>query len=226
MKKFLKKQREFIAVALFLLALGMSTYFVVVPLLKKITLTRDEIEENKIKQEIKKQRLEELPKIAQRYTEVSSQQEKFDILLEKQQAVVLIERLESLAQDTNNKIQIVVVPSDTEPKKATSKTAPKVVSLADALPKQEYLKLKITLAGDYGGAFKFIHGLESLDYYADTIEISMGNITGNDQATSSASGGPDASSPFGAQVARNPELVVSDSGHLETVLTVVFYSKD
>jgi hypothetical protein len=227
MKKFFKKQRELIAVALFFLAVGAMGYFVVAPLLKKIASIKNEIDENKIKQEIKKQRLEELPKIAQQYTSISSQQKKFDILLDKQQAVALIERLEGLAQDTNNKIQIVVQEDASAKKTADSKskTAPKVPALIDTLPRKEYLKLRITLTGDYDGVFKFVHRLESLEYYADIIEINIGQVASN-QTTSVASLGMDGSNPFNDQVAKEPALGLGDPNQLATALIVVFYSKN
>jgi len=228
MKKFLKNQRVFIALASFFLMIGVSGYFVVVPLLKKITERRDEIEENRLKQEIKKQRLEELPRLAKQYTEISNQQKKLDVLLERQQAVVLIERLEELAKNTENEIQIVVQ-EDAQSKKAVeskSKNAPKVLALVDTLPSKDFLRLKITLTGNYAGAFKFIYSLEALEYYADVVEISIGQAKGKEQASFSASVVPEASNPFKTQAVESPQTVVLATNQLETTLTVVFYSKN
>ncbi len=228
MKKFLKKQREFIAVTLFFLVLGVVGYFAVVPLLKKITATKDAIEENKIKQEMKKQRLQELPKIAQQYDEVNRQQKKIDILLDKQQAVVLIERLEGLAQETNNKIQIVAQedPQSKKTAESKSKTAPKVIALIDTLPRKDYLKLKVTLTGDYNGVLKFIHSLESLEHYADIIELNIGQVVSDKQTASISKLGTDSVNPFDSQAGGQSDPAVVGSGQLEAVLTVVFYSKN
>lgn len=229
MKKFLKAKKEIIAIVLFVGLIGSLHYFVVLPILGKITTIKDVIVENKLKQDLKKQRLGELSKISQQYEEAGRQQAKLDILLDKQQAVVLIERLEKLAKDTDNKIVISIQEELQQQKKVaevvTTKNASSEKDLLDLLPVKDYLKLKITLAGDYNGAFNFISSLETLEYYSDIVELSVGPWAGKEptNVSNSSSG---LLNPFSSQVSRVQVATAKDSSNeLETVLGVVFYSK-
>lgn len=229
-KDFLKNQREKIAAASFFLIIGGFVYFVVVPLLGKITSIKDEIEAGTIKQEMVIQRFNELPKIRQQYSEIMGQQEDVDVLLNKSQAVILIERLEKLAQDTNNKI--VISTQEDLPQKvqatAKGKSDSSATILVDSLPSKDYLKFKISLSGDYDGLYRFVSSLETLEYYSDITEISIGHPAADGSSGSSATRNSDVLNPFGNQSAASESSAVfskKDSGKIDTSLGVVFYVK-
>lgn len=229
MKNFLKKQKEYIALALFLIMIFGLLHFVVIPLLGKIDGIKNVMEEATLKQEIKKQRLEELPKIREQYSEIENQQEKIEVLLSKKQAVALIERLEKLAQDTGNKISISIqedAPKKSAPIGSLKKDSPET-TLVDSLPSKNYLRLKIILLGDYSGIFRFISSLETLEYYSDIVSINIGQVT--DEQTvfgQSTSNGFDVASPFNAQNSDSAIVSKKSAGKLSASLETVFYSKD
>ncbi len=235
MKKFLKTQREIIALALFFLIVGVLAALVILPLLRKITAIKDEIEQGAIKQNITNQRLFDLPKIGKQYTEINNQQDKINILLDKQQAVALIERLEKLAQETNNTIAITI--QDAPQQKnlpiapvAAPGTAPvSDNALLDSLPSKDYLKLTIMLTGDYNGLFKFISSLESLEYYSDITLINISHLIDNaDANTVTSSGGSGVLNPFNPKdvsTSVTPAPAKKIGNKLSASLEVVFYSK-
>jgi len=230
-KNFLKNQREIIILILFFCIVGGLFYFVIFPLLGKITETKNAMQENAIKQEIKSQRLNELPKIRQQYTQIDSQQGKLDILLSKEQVVVLIERLEKLAQETNSAITISI--KDDAAQKNGSAAAIKkdseVATLADSLPSKDYLKLTISLVGDYDGIFKFISGLESLEYYGDITGINISHAVESKLPIGvSPSSNSGILNPFNTKSSAGQTgevLSKQDTNKLNAILDVVFYSK-
>jgi hypothetical protein len=233
MKKFLKNQRELIALAAFLIVVSLLGYFVVKPLFSKIVITKNDIEEVAIKQDIKKQRLNELPRISQQYAEISDQKDKTDILLDKQQAVVLIERLEKLAQETNNKISISIQGDVPQQKNSSAssnaRNNPEATALIDALPSKDYLKLRISLLGDYNGIFGFINKLENLEYYSDITGININHET-QSELSSSGTGNFDVSNSFetkSSSAKNNTGKNAMNGGYgLAAFLDVVFYSKN
>ncbi len=231
MTKFLKNQRELVVLALFFVVIGGLGYFVIMPLLKSITLVRDGIQEEAIKQDIRRQKLNELPKIREQFAKINNQQNKIDILLSKDQAVVLIERLEKLSQDTGNTIVISIndgLQQAANP--ALAKAGSATANLVESLPSNDYLKLTISLTGDYDGLFKFISGLETFEYYGDIIGINISHST--DSGLPSAAGAAPINgvlNPFNAQLtpgASSTNTAAKQNGSkLDTSLEVVFYTK-
>jgi len=229
MKKFLKNQQEYIAVIIFLLVVFLLTYFVLIPILGRIDRTKNEMEQAVIKQEIERQRLGELPKIREQYAEINSQQKKIDVLLDEEQAVTLIERLESLARDTNNEILISIQEDDLQQKNVPVSKVKKESTdtiLLDSLPNKNYLKLKILLRGDYGGIFSFLKKLETLEYYSDIIAINIGQAS-LEQASfgQNTLGSFDVSNPFVNQTKGSGDSLKKESGKLSASLETVFYSR-
>ncbi|MEI7621180.1 MAG: hypothetical protein WCJ51_01440 [Candidatus Moraniibacteriota bacterium] len=230
MKNFFKNQQGLIWVLLLggaTLALG---YFAFFPLLHKITALKDEIEESSIRQYIKKQRLDELPKIRKQDAEIGEQAGRMETLLDKNKAVVLIERLEKIAQETNNEISIAIVEKVAPQKESASKKKEKVVKLVDFLPSRDYLELQISLSGEYAGLVKFMHSLETFEYYCDVESV---DITHQNEATSPSAktqviiNSGDVVNPFGGA---NPKQADSDGAvqvenrKMNTILGVFFYT--
>ena len=225
MKKILKTQRELIAAILFFVVIGLLIKIVIVPLIDRISGIKTEIEESNIKQALKKQRLDELPKIRQQYSAITDKNGNLDLLLDKDQAVSAIERMEKLAQDTNNEITISISDSD-QSKPAAPKGKDAQISLAESLPSSDYLKFKITLLGNYEGLYKFISSLESLEFYSDIISINIGqpSATGSDSAKTRNG---DVLNPF-SSVASSPVVNTQpqpNTDALSTSLEVAFYTK-
>lgn len=180
MKKFFKKQREILTIFAYIGIIASLVCFVIFPLIGKINDVADRIQEESLNQEIAKQRLNEIPKMQQQYQMLEKDERLLDVLLDKNNAVPLIERLEKLAQDSQNKIAISVQEQSALVQKNTLKTNKKNAEneklIIDSLPSAEYLQMKIVLTGNYDSIVKFLEHLENLDYYSDIIGLDMKKV--------------------------------------------------
>ncbi|MDD5396979.1 MAG: hypothetical protein PHW24_02860 [Candidatus Moranbacteria bacterium] len=230
MKNFLSRQREILAIVIYAgLVVGL-VYFLVMPLLARIGDKSNQIQEDSLKQESLRKHLAELPNIEQQYKKLEGNSDAVDILLDKGNAVILIEKLEKLADDTGNKIAISVTPSVADQPKASAKDKAKVdESIVGKLPSQNYLQMKITLVGEYDSITNFIRLLENFEYYADITSI---QLTQNDSADLNAksvsNGSMSVGSPFGTAapvVNTSQPIEVAKGNFLKASLDTVFYAK-
>lgn len=230
MKKFFQKQRELLAIVIYICFVVAIAYFIIMPLLSRINGVVDQIQEEKINQEIKKQSLTDLPKMQEQYENLQNNEKMVDVLFDRNNAVELIEKLEKLAQDSGNSIAISVqekeptqeAPSKTKKKtNAAEKSAPD--SIIDKLPSSEYMQMKLELKGEYNTAVDFIRKLENFEYYCDIIGIKMQQSEKDNNRTANTGS-------FGAINANpidNPENLSEKviSNNILTTIDVVFYTK-
>jgi len=222
MKKFFQKQREVTALLLYVGVIFATVYFAVIPLMEKINSTNDQIQEELTKQEIASQHINELPKLQKQYEVLKSGDDLAEVLLNKDKAVVLIEKLEKTAQETNNEI-VIKVQEVVDTKKATAKTKSTTENtLVGQLPSPEYLQLKIALNGSYGSIISFVKLLENFEYYNDVVEI---RIDKGDGETQSFSNGV-IESPFSLMEKGDTEKNTTiKKDVLDASLDVVFYTR-
>lgn len=229
MKKFFQKKREIITVFVYISAIAALSYFFVLPLLSRISSTKDQIQEENIKQEIKQQQISELPKMENQYAILQDNEKLVDVLLDKNDAIVLIERLEKLAQDSGNEIAIsiqdVAIQKNTPPAKVAQSKTNTDDELIRGLPSTDYLQMKITLTGNYNAIVKFTQSLESFEYYCDIVAIQIKQKEGNNKI--SDIGTKASANPFDSNMAKNIENTVDPNGDnkLEASLDAVFYTK-
>ncbi|HAS00283.1 MAG: hypothetical protein US57_C0002G0023 [Candidatus Moranbacteria bacterium GW2011_GWC2_37_73] len=224
MKNFLHKQREIIAILAYVAVVVGIIYFAIFPLLGRISNINDEIQQEAMKQESVKLHIEQLPKIQKQYEALQASGDLMDVLLNKDKAVVLIERLEKLADSTGNEITIAVQ-QDTAPiKKTQTKTATTAAvedTLVANLPSTDYLEMKISLNGSYNSIIEFIDLLEKFEYYADIIEIKINKEEANASTANSATVGMFSRS---SSVASKQSETPLKKGELAASLGVVFYT--
>jgi F0F1-type ATP synthase membrane subunit b/b' len=191
MKNFLKKWRELLTLIVFFLTAGSFVYFLLMPIYNNIVSRRDQIQEELASQELQEKKLSEIPKIKQQYDWLKNEENKLNVLLKKEDAVVLIEKLEKIAENTNNEIKIEVVENKQPDKKTTAAVAtqddvesPKTntgikavkpkeedKTILGNLPSKDYLEMKIILTGDYNSILRFLKNLEKMEYYNDVISF-------------------------------------------------------
>lgn len=178
MKNFLNKQREILLLLAYVFVVAGLIYFVILPLLARMNRINDQIQQESMQQESVKLHINELPGIRKQYETLQSGGDLSGVLLDKNRAVVLIEKLEKLAEGSNNEISIIA--QDAVANVAAKKTAAKGAAalegaLVAGLPSPDYLQLKITLTGNYNSIVDFIDRLEKFEYYADIIAIQINN---------------------------------------------------
>ncbi|NTW26958.1 MAG: hypothetical protein HGA36_01400 [Candidatus Moranbacteria bacterium] len=226
MKNFFHKQREIIAVLSFVAIAAGLVYFVIMPLIARISGINDQIQQEVMKQEGVKMQIEQLPKVQKQYQALQEGGDLANVFLDQNKAVELIERLEKLAEITNNVITIAVQEKAPEvAKKTTSRSsAPTEETLISGLPSPNYLQMKITLIGNYDSIVSFIDALEKFEYYADIVAIQMNK---NDEADTSFS--VSNIGMFGVAMpnaAATPEVqpVIIKNSDVKAVIDSVFYT--
>lgn len=226
MKDFFQKQREVITVLVYIGTIVVLIYFVILPLIAYTDSTKNQIQEEYVKQEIKQQQIKELPKIEAQYNVLKNNEKSIDVLLEKDNAIVLIKRLEEIAQDSGNEISISI--QDAVIQKNTIAAAKDKANTDDGLiqnlPSPDYLQIKITLIGDYNAIVKFMHLIESFEYYCDVLAIKINQKEENNKV--SEIGTKILVNPFNSNIAKNTEETTnSNDNKLEASLDAVFYTK-
>lgn len=230
MKNFFQKQRELLAVIIYIGFILAVVYFIIIPLLSRINGVQDQIQEEKINQEIKEQSLTDLPKMQEQYENLQNNEKMVDVLFDRNRAVELIEKMEKLAQESGNEITISVqekepvkdVPS--KAKKKTNDTEEKEpASIMENLPSSEYMQMKLELKGEFNTAVNFIHKLENFEYYCDIVGIKMQQAEKSDKKIfNNESFGSINKSP-----AENPVDLLENihPNNILTTIDVVFYTK-
>lgn len=229
MKTFAVKNKEVLTIVALVPVFGGLVYFGIRPLLGSIEAVRNEIQEELIKQEVRRVRLSELETIKQQYDKIQGDEEKkLDALLDRDQAVALIEKLEKIAQDTGNEITISI--ADTKQSTVQSQKNVKMTkeadsnSLVNSLPSSDFLKMTLSIKGNYNSLFKFVSVLESLDYYADILVVNVKRAEENKEGQTSLSTGSSAGNPF--RVGSSSNLIKTRSnGEIEASLETIFYTK-
>jgi hypothetical protein len=220
MKNFFQKQRELLAVVAYVGVIAGLIFLVIFPLLSKINKVNDQIQEESMKQDIAKQQLGELPKLGQQYKKLQENEGSINVLLDSNKAVTLIERLENIAQDSGDKIEISIQNSQIQKNIANmSGKAAADNALVLGLPSADYLQMQISLTGNYNSIVKFIGQLENAEYYSDIISIKIKQL-----ASISSSG---TANPFNSGSTSDPNKVVAkyNPGDIAAILDVVFYTK-
>ncbi|EKD58247.1 MAG: hypothetical protein ACD_56C00165G0002 [uncultured bacterium] len=218
MKNFLKNQREALAIFCYIGLVALLFYVVIFPLIGGIDGVRDRIQEEQIKQESSRKQLNDLPKIQEQYATL--QNSNIDgILLDKDDAVILIEKLEQLASQSGNDISITVQEQTNQ--KTTNTKAKKGAESAPIieLPSANYLSLKIVLNGDLNTIGRFIKMLESFEYYCDVMDMQIKNMK---EASASKSG---TTNPFDDKKNQSTNLSAITGNKLEASFGATFYTK-
>ena len=228
MKNFLKGQREILALLGYGVVIFCLVYFVILPLIGRMHDMNDQIQQESMRQESAQAHISQLPKIQKQYQALQSDGDLSDVLLDKNKAVVLIEKLEKLAESTNNKIAISV--QDDASSQGVKKVQPKVAAstaklLIDDLPKSNYLQMKITLTGDYNSVVAFIGMIEKFEYYTDITAIQINKYADSISASQAVS----TSGMFGSVAINVPNKVpikqnATDANMLTASLDTVFYT--
>jgi hypothetical protein len=223
MNNFFKKQREWIVLVAYIGVVLVLVYFVIRPLLFGIRNINDQIQKEKLNQEIKINKLKNFPKLKEEYEMLLSDGKKIDILLDSKEAVVLIERLEKLAEDNTAKITISVIEASATVKKTAASTKKTTVvddSLLKDLPAEDYMQIKVDIVGKYDSIVNFINSLENLEYYSDIINLQVSELEPSDKKESNM----EIFDSLRLNL-KDDEKITNTNDILKTSINVVFYTK-
>lgn len=174
MKDFWKKHKLAVALAGYALAVVLFAYFLIFPLVSKIQTSSDEIQKNIIDGEILKERVNRIPEmrqISQKYNDSN-----LEVVLSPEEKLDFIKKVEKLADETNNKMDIKITEeADKKPAKPAKKDGEEK-GIMDSLPSDGYMSLSLILRGDYPGLINFLHKLENLNYYVNVVALNSKKI--------------------------------------------------
>jgi len=174
MKDFWKKYKLWLSIAIYLSAVAVLFLFVVMPLLGAIQKKSDEIQKIKIDTQISQGRIDKLPEMRELHAILDQEKNSLNVILDQNNSVDFIKKLELLAQETGNKISLKIDDNSTVAKSSKdSKDKKTVEGVASSLPSDNYLSMEITLEGKYENFASFLHKIENLDYYVNVLSLSL-----------------------------------------------------
>ena len=204
------------AILIYLIIIGMLFFFVASPMILKANEKNNKMQEDLADQESRRERISSLPAIRSQIEMVKNQEDRLTILLNSENLINLIERLEKISEETGNNIKIELSEGQDASKKTTQakKDTDKKEVIIDNLPNDAYIKMNISLKGKYSNFLDFLRKLENFDYHSDVVSIKILNY--QESATFSSS------NPF-RESSASTESVAADNNIILSTLGVIFY---
>lgn len=226
MNNFWKKHQEYLILFFYLAIVGALIWLVIKPLIGEINANADEVQKKIVEQENNKNKFKEMPKLKVQFENILIEEKKLCPLFKKDQAVELIEKIENIADETNNKINIEIIEGENKKKtnpSSVSKGKEEEKNLIANLPSKNYLEVKINLSGLYGDLVSFIEKIENIEYPSDITTISIFYSEENEfQIESNA--------PFKFDtIIKEDKLLKKNNDSemiLKAILNIVFYLQD
>lgn len=182
MNKIWEKYKELFIVTAYVLAVFVMIKVIAQPLLDKIEEKRIYAEEKKTDQEVIRKKIEELPAMKEKMETVNSEADRLNVFFRQDNALSLIEKLESLAAETGNDIKITIVSEDnSENKNKSQKSANKdKEGVLGDLESFNFLSVSLGLEGDFNSILKFMEKMENMEYFSDIVSLDIENVSEDD----------------------------------------------
>jgi len=235
MKDFMKKNRIALAIVAYLVILGGLLYWATNMLVAKIQDADDQIQIQQLSEQSKATQISDIPKMQQQSDEIASGKDTLNsMLLDKNDAVSLIEQLETIAQQSQVDVKISVQDSADTAKSAAPVIGVPVntdtpATIEDSLPNKNYLKFTLAMTGSYSNMVNFMSKIENMPYYGDIISLDIQHVDKQQTqapAISSTTLNPFvAGAPAKAPGAASQEPATQDDNTITGSIVVAFYLK-
>lgn len=166
MKDFFKKYKIQSIIGVYMSIVFAIFYFLVFPTINEIKNSANKINQGEIISELSEERLANVATREDNYNKFLENEEKFNIVIEPNSEVELIKELESIAEQTGNKIEFKIQEDETAKVKTKQKIA--ADDIKGNLKNSNYLSMLIAIEGSHASLAKFIHKIEN---YKKTINI-------------------------------------------------------
>jgi hypothetical protein len=178
MKNIWKKHKAEIISGGCCLATIVLFYFGFLPYENKIKNQADRIQETELENQIFEKKTSKISQMEEKFSDYQNNKDKMGKFLQNGEEVGLIERIESLGEETKNKVKLSILEVDAQKNKDTTslKNTTKEENILKDVPSQNFLSLEINLEGDYQGLLDFLKKIESMDYYVDVISLDLAEI--------------------------------------------------
>jgi hypothetical protein len=140
MKNIWENKRISIIIAVFLILLFLTVFFLAVPFVSKIKEKADNIQKKLMDIQVSKDRISKIPQMEEIDRAYESKKNELDVVLDVKDQVEFIKKLEALADETGNKMALKVDESGNAPNSQAKKT--------NAAKKDEKKGIKDSLAYD------------------------------------------------------------------------------
>lgn len=154
-----------------------SVVFVLGSSIKKLNDEVDAVQKKLVELDIERDKLSELPKIKEKFMEVKMHSSELeDILFFEKDIVILVKKIEEMAEETENVISISVDNIKEEIKEVKvnkDKKDEEKVGLLDDFSEEEYFKMNISVVGNYSGLLNFINKFNNLDCYNSLVSFNI-----------------------------------------------------
>jgi len=224
MKEFLYKKRLYLSIFAYFFFMAGLMAFVAVPLMKIIQQKTDEFQKKNEDNEIRKNRLGEMPRLKEQFELAEQEQSKINFLLNKNDTVDLIKGIENLSSVTGNEIKIDIVEKESNlnaediemKKKEKSRNKGVEKKLIDDFEEIKYLKLIINSKGKYNNFVNFVEKIENLNYHSDIVAVKMKKVVETQDKVSQ--------NPYNPETKEtNSEEIKVENDMLESSVEILFY---
>lgn len=179
MKDFIKKYKVSILTLSIAILIGGFLYGGIFYLIKSIKSNADEVQRKKIDREINQKKLAKMSQMQEASAELEKNEKRLKGFLNEKEEIDFIKKIEKLAEETQNKIDLKINEEiQKDKKKVKVKKEESKIKLSD----YDYISLQANLSGNYENLYNFIKKLENFEYYVNIISISS-NLE-EDKATS------------------------------------------
>jgi hypothetical protein len=213
MRNFIKKYKVNLTIAVFAIAVLSFAYLAIIPLISKIATKADGIQQQKIDKELNEKKLASIAHMESDFGKFKNNTDKLNITIDQTKELDFIKELESLAEQTNNKIEFNVDDSANSASAIKSKAGD--TSIKSKLKYTQFLSMKIALEGSYASLLNFVNKLENYKNYTNIITISSEKKTIEGLAPNH--------NPFVAANQAPQKKLVSET--VNSILDVVVYLK-
>lgn len=173
MNEIWKKYSLWISAISFVAVVLLAWFFVILPLKGEIRNNSDEIQKRSIDSDIYKERVLKIPEMKNTQALFEANKNNLKIFLSGSSEVDFIKKIESVAEETGNKITLKIDES-TALKNKTVDAKKDENNIRNTLPgNNKYVTIQISLEGNYTGLFNFIHKLENINYYVNVIALDL-----------------------------------------------------
>lgn len=169
MKEIWKKHKFWLSIMSYALFLALVFLFGIHPLVKKIVITSDAIQEKIINDEIDQARIAKIPEMENALQSFNDKENDLNVILSENSEIDFIKKLEVMAENTNNKIDLKI--DEKNPNVAVAAKSKDRESIINTFPSNKYIVAQINLEGGYSELINFIHKLENFSYYVSIISI-------------------------------------------------------
>lgn len=230
MKNIWKKHKAPLIIFGYIIIVASFIYFIFIPSVNKIREKSDMIQEKNIDSQMRQASLAAVPEMEAEYNNFLDNQDATDVILNSRDEVVFIKKLETLAAQTGNAINLQIDDptaanggTANQPGGAAAKSGRKTIK--DTLSYNKYVSMQIEIKGSYPSFLNFLNKLENDSYYVNVLSVNMQKETvapDNTVPVDVSSG----NNIFSAGNQNGQQKPAAASEILDSTLSVVVYIKN